>query len=66
MSLWTFYLIGVVVALAWATYDYYFYNVKLGKDVRYIFTNLDDIKSMFLFSLGSWLAVIMLIFKNDD
>ena len=66
MSVWLFYLIGFAIALVWVTYDYYVFNAKLGKDMRYIFTDPNDIKHLFLFALGSWFAVIMLIFSDDD
>ena len=66
MDIITIYLIGFAIALIWITYDYYVFNVRHGKDVRYIFDDPNDIWDIFLFSLGSWISVISLFFSNDE
>ena len=66
MDIITFYLIGFAIALIWFTYDYYAFNVRHGKDVRYIFDDPSDIGYIFLFSLGSWASVLCLLLTNDE
>lgn len=65
MSPITFYLIGLSIAFVWYTHDYYIFNLRLGRDMRYFLTDPKDIRNLFFFSLGSWVAVIWLFLTND-
>lgn len=60
-TFWFYYFIGFVIAFLMITVDYYSYNPN-----KVMFNNLDDLKKIFLFSLGSWLTVIYLVFNDDD
>jgi len=60
------YLLGLFIALMWLTYAYYSFNVRNGKDVRYIFDDDKDVMGIFLFALGSWLAVMLLLLSDDE
>ena len=62
----TIYLIGFALALFWFTSDYYDFNVRHGKDVRYIFSDSSDIVNIFLFALGSWVSVLYLALTDDE
>jgi len=64
-DIFTFYIIGCVAALIIYMYGYYWYNAINGKDIRYIFSNPRDIWKMFIFSLGSWVAVYKLAQSED-
>ena len=66
MDILTIYLIGFAIALVWFTYEYYAFNVERGKDVRYIFDNLNDVRDIFIFALGSWISVIFLLLTEDE
>ena len=66
MSLWTFYTIGCLLAFIWFTNDYYEFKVKSNVYKGRIFEDIEDALYMVFFSLGSWIAVIMLICDDDD
>ena len=66
MSLWTFYMIGCLLAFIWGTSDYYEFKVKSNVYKGRIFEDIEDALYMVFFSLGSWIAVIMLICDDDD
>lgn len=66
MSLWTFYTIGCLIAFVWGTNDYYEFKVRNHMYKGRIFEDLDDAFQMIFFSLGSWIAVFMLIFSDDE
>jgi len=66
MSLWTFYTIGCLLAFIWGTSDYYEFKIKNNVYKGRIFEDIEDALYMVFFSLGSWIAVIMLICDDDD
>lgn len=66
MSLWTFYTIGCLLAFIWFTNDYYEFKVKNNLYKGRIFDDIEDAFYIFFFSLGSWIAVVMLLFSDDD
>lgn len=66
MSLWTFYTIGCLLAFIWGTSDYYEFKIKNNVYKGRIFEDIEDALYMVFFSLGSWIAVFMLIFSDDE
>ena len=65
MDFWTFYALGCLVAFMCGTNDYYEFMVRNKAYKGQIFEDWEDIFYMIIFSLGSWLAVIMIMFSDD-
>lgn len=63
---WGIYWSGVICAFIWFASDFYTYNVKRGVHPRMVFNNLNDIRDLFLLSLGSWLSFLFIVANNDD
>ena len=66
MSLWAFYALGCFIAFIWGTNDYYEFKVRNNLYKGRIFEDTEDAFSMMVFSLGSWIAVAILIFNDDN
>lgn len=66
MNFWAFYILGCLIAFIWGTSDYYEFKVRNKTYNGRMFEDAKDLLNMIVFSLGSWFAVIMLIFSNDD
>lgn len=64
MDFWTFYILGCLFAFMCGTNDYYEFKIK-NKVYGQVFEDWEDIFYMIVFSLGSWLAVIMIMFSDD-
>jgi hypothetical protein len=66
MSLWAFYALGCFIAFIWGTNDYYEFKVRNNLYKGRIFEDTEDAFNMMVFSLGSWIAVAILIFNDDN
>ena len=66
MSLWAFYVLGCFIAFILGTNDYYEFKVRNNLYNGRIFEDTEDAFNMMVFSLGSWIAVAMLIFSDDN
>ena len=66
MSFWAFYTLGCLIAFVWGTNDYYEFKVRNRMYNGRIFDDMEDAFNMMVFSLGSWIAVITLLFSDDD
>ena len=58
-------MIGCLIAFVCGTNDYYEFKVRNHLYNGRIFDDMEDAFNMMVFSLGSWIAVIMLIFNDD-
>ena len=63
---WLIYLSGFGAALFYISYEYIKWCIKNRLDYREGFKDVNTLSMMVLFSLGSWLTVIYLVFNDDD
>lgn len=66
MNLWVIYLVGCLIAFFIYAEIHYYDNLRRNIETKYPFNNLDEFCDALLVAVGSWLAVVLLIFNNND
>ena len=66
MNLWVIYLVGCLTAFIIYAEMHYYDNLRHNIKTKYPFNTLDEFCDALLVAVGSWLAVVLLIFNNND
>lgn len=66
MNLWVIYLVGCLTAFIIYAETNYYDNLRRNINTKYPFNSLDEFCDALLVAVGSWLAVALLIFNDND
>ena len=66
MNLWVIYLVGCLTAFIIHAETHYYYNLRRNIETKYPFKDFDELCDALLVAVGSWLAVVLLLFNNND
>jgi hypothetical protein len=66
MNFWVIYLVGCLTAFIMHAEAQYYTKLRRNIKAKYPFDNFDEVCDALMVAVGSWVAVMILFFNNND